>query len=105
MATEAKLFIWHNVADSLPTHSGNYLVARHYRSGEGMFISVAGFAKNGKRLFCLNRDVSKQENVWHRYDSEYGDVVLDGIEYWAEIPPIEDSTEYERMMTSSRGEL
>lgn len=83
----AKEITWISVDESLPNKNGRYLVAYEFWSNEYSY-DIVYFSKTGKGLIFFNGDISKDKNIWHRDDSEYGDVPIRGVKYWAEIPKI-----------------
>lgn len=83
---------WASVDEALPNKSGRYLVAYKFLSNECSY-DIAYFSKTGKGLHFVNGDISKDKNIWHRYDFEYGDVPISGVKYWAEIPKIPKNME------------
>lgn len=80
--------LWISVDKALPNKNGEYLVAYYRFLSKEYGYDVACFSKTGKRLHFVNSDISKDKNIWHIYDSEYGDVPINSVEYWAEIPRI-----------------
>lgn len=78
---------WVSVDEALPDKEGRYLIV-HESSLGGDCYGTAYFSKTGKYLHYVNGDLSKQMNIWTDYDSEFGDVKIYGVKYWAEIPKI-----------------
>lgn len=69
-----------------------YLVAYEFWTSEYSY-DIVYFSKTGKGLIFFNGDISKDKNIWYRDDSEYEDVPISNVKYWAEIPKIPKNTE------------
>ena len=82
-----KELIWYSTDEKLPDKDGRYLIVSELVLG-GDSYDTAYFSKSGKYLHFVNGDLSKDKNIWTDYDSEYGDVPIRGVKYWAKIPRI-----------------
>lgn len=82
-----KELTWYSVDEKLPDSNGKYLIM-YERTWFIVIYKTAWFSLSGSTLHCLNDDLSKRRNVWYEYDSEYGDVPIREVKYWAEIPRI-----------------
>lgn len=76
---------WIPVTERLPEKDGSYLVFEQgFWFGHG-WCNVTSFTKDGRKID--EYDFQKRwENVWYRYDSEYGYCVTDSITHWMPLP-------------------
>lgn len=74
---------WIPVTGRLPENDGRYLVRK--KCFNTFWYDVYGFAKDGRKVdeYDFERE---WENVWYRYDSEYGYVTTDSVTHWMPIP-------------------
>ena len=74
---------WIPVTERLPENDGRYLVRK--KNFNTAWFDVLGFAKDGRKVdeYDFERE---WENVWYRYDSEYGYVTTDSVTHWMPIP-------------------
>ena len=74
---------WISVEDRLPKNKGDYLVIK--ASGTYRWCEVLSFAKDGRKVDKYDFE-REWENVWYRYDSEWGYVTTDSVTHWMPLP-------------------
>ena len=80
---------WISVEERLPDKDGQYLSFRE--DGQYRWIDLISFSKDARKVDKY--DFSREwENVWYKYDSEYGHITLDCVTHWMPLPqpPKED---------------
>lgn len=72
---------WISVEERLPEKKGMYLV---HTSG----VYVKSFMRTAYWTPCYDGFEVHLEgkSIWYRYDSEYGDVDIDGVTHWMPLP-------------------
>ena len=83
MAAKALRGAWIPVTERLPDVDGDYLVFAEHRYGK--WCDVLGFAKDGKKVDKYDFQ-NEYENVWYRYDSEWGYVTTNLVTHWMPLP-------------------
>jgi hypothetical protein len=74
---------WISVKDRLPEEDGQYLVFQKHTYGT--YTAVLRFAKDARKVdkYDFHRG---WENVWYRYDSEWGYLTIDDVTHWMPLP-------------------
>lgn len=87
---EKQMPTWIPVTERLPDKDGRFLVFKQFPGFA--LCGVASFAKDGRKVDKYDFK-HEWENVWYRYDSEYGHVTLDTVTHWMPLPekPMEDN--------------
>ena len=79
--------VWHDKKE-YPNRKagGQYLVIRN-RPYSLAYFEILHFQKSSHGLYNANYNISKKaKNLWFYYDSEYGDIIVDDVLFWAELP-------------------
>lgn len=75
---------WISVKKDLPKKDGRYLIRRTL-FGSTVWYDVLSFAKDGRKVDKYDFQ-ENWKNVWYRYDSEWGNVTIDSVTHWMELP-------------------
>jgi hypothetical protein len=67
-----------------PKKDGRYLVAKKIFNNT-IWQEVLSFAKDGRKVdkYDFHRE---WKNVWYRYDSEWGHLIIDDVTHWMPLP-------------------
>lgn len=80
---------WTNVKERLPVEDGQYIVLYESYGGRFYFQEVLNFKNDmSKTMFFGDGETSGKRPGFYRYDSEYGDVEIDDVLYWAPLLPL-----------------